>query len=60
MCKMVFDSPTREQAIGQPRSIKCHVITNLADDADVLGQRVSTDERDPQRSRVGVVELTGL
>lgn len=33
---------------------------NLADDADGLGQRVSADEGDAQRSSVGVVDLTGL
>lgn len=45
---------------AQCGSIKQHIITNLADDADVLGQRVRADERDPQRSSIGVVELTGL
>lgn len=35
-------------------------MTNLADHTDVLGQRVRADERHPQRSSVGVVELTSL
>ena len=36
------------------------VISHLADDAGAPGQRILADERDLQRSSVGVVELTGL